>query len=281
MIYKTRSALIAGEGKMPFLIAQEMLREGIKPLIIAMEEASLKEFKKMGLEGYSLHPIQISRACRMLKKHGVEEVTWAGRIPHRIIMDIRPWHLSPRLIRLWFSLPDTRADTVLRALCDYFQEHGIRVLSSLRYLSRYLLKREVEDSLSRDALLGVAAAKTLGAMDIGQSVVIRKGTVVALEGMEGTDRCLDRAIELGSEGATLVKMAKPCQDARFDVPVIGKATFDRLLKGKFSALVVEDSQILCIDPANLEKAKQQGLKVYVIGPSEVEMALKAFSPRWQ
>lgn len=281
MPFKTTSALIAGEGKMPLLIAKEMISQGIKPLIIAFEGKHLENFEQMGLEGYSLHPTQVAKACRLMHFHGVKEVTWAGRIHHRVIMDVRPWHLSFDLIRLWFSLSDTRADTLLSALCHYFEQHGIHVLSSLRYLSRFILKSVKHSSLSKDALLGIATAKTLGALDVGQSVVVRKGTVVALEAMEGTDRCLDRAIELGSLGATFVKMAKPSQDLRFDVPVIGETTFERLVRGGFSSLVVEENQTLCLDPEALKKAQAAGLEVFIIGQKEIDLALKTYAAKWQ
>ncbi len=280
MLFKTTCALIAGEGKMPQFIVETMKERGQQPLILALEESTLKLFQQQGFVGYHLHPIQLGKACQLMQKHGVHEVTFAGRIPHRVLLDIRPWHLSLDIFFLWLSLPDTRADTVLRALCDYFQKNGIHVLDSIRYLSRYLLQKTTKEKLSSDALLGIAVAKTLGAMDVGQTVVVKKGTVMALEAMEGTNKCLDRAIELGSCGATLIKMAKPAQDMRFDVPVIGEATFARLHQGGFRALVVEEDKTLCLDLEALEKAKAKGLEVYVVGPKEIEQALASFQPKW-
>lgn len=264
---------------MPFLIAEAMLAKGIKPLVMALEESTFHSFLKMGLTAYKLHPIEVSKARRLMQKHGVQEVSFAGRIPHQVLLQIRPWHLSLDLFFLWYHLPDTRADTVLGALCNYFQQHGICVIDSARYLLRFLFKSSSTTSLSSDALLGMAVAKTLGCMDVGQTVVVNKGTVVALEGMEGTNKCIDRAIELGSEGATLVKMAKPNQDMRFDVPVVGETTFERLLRGKFKALVVEKDKTLCLDLEALEEAKAKGLEIHVITEAEVKLALDKYRPR--
>jgi DUF1009 family protein len=269
-------ALIAGQGLMPHLILSQMKLEGIEPLVICLEESNYQALKSQVRCIYRVHPIEISKAINLLRKHLCCSLTFAGRVPHQLLLQIRPWHLSWTVWKLWQSLKDTRVNTVLTAIIDLLESQGFKVLNSLNYLSNYVLTGSPAKREDRDVLLGIAAAKILGALDIGQSVITHKGSVLAVEGIEGTDRCIDRVIEMGIKGAVLVKMAKPNQDLRFDIPVVGDTTFKRLVKGSFRALVIEEGITICSSLNSQKHLKALGIQVLVADSNLIEKALRLY-----
>lgn len=262
---------------MPDLVLQGMRQEGIEPLVLCLDPSNWRQLEAKAGAIYQLSPVQLSKAISLMYLHGVQEVSLAGRVPHQILLQIKPWQLNWQALHLWWKLPDTRADTVLRAISELFDSRGFKVISSLRYLSKYLIGRHLNTSVDHDVLLGIAAAKTLGCIDIGQSVVVCKGSVVAVEALEGTDSCLDRVIAMGIEQAIFIKMSKPQQDLRFDVPLVGANTFKRLIRGKFKAIVVEKDLTICTEPELLKSLEQSQIQVIVADKALIKRALEQYA----
>lgn len=199
---------------------------------------------------------QIDAPIKALKDRGVRKVVMAGKVQHvSLFGGVMPdW----RAAKVLMSLKDKRTDTVLKAVVDEFAKDGLEFVSSALYLEHLLApngpltKRTLTAEQRADAALGWRAAKAVAGFDIGQTVVAQGGAVVAVEGMEGTDACVNRAAELartqGREPAlVVVKVAKPRQDFRFDLPVVGLDSLVGFRKAGVKALALEAGSTLIFD----------------------------------
>ena len=164
-----------------------------------------------------------------------------------------------------------RADTILYKIVETFEHKGISCLEQTEYLKNQIIQDEgfiigpISESLKDEAAFGFKLAKGLGELDIGQSIVIKNKAVVAVEAMEGTNKCLKRAHEIAGEGCILIKVSKPKQDLRFDVPTIGMQTVERLKEMKAQALVVEAEKTLFLEKQKcLESLEAAGVKLISI-----------------
>jgi hypothetical protein len=242
--------LIAGNGRFPLLVAEEARRQGRAVVAAAIEgetdpaladRVDRLEWMKLG---------QIKKTLAFLKEHGAEEAVMAGQVRHVSIFDLR--HLDATAVKLFATLPNKKTDTLLGAVADEFARHGIRFQSSVAYLSHLLAPEGPLTSVrptaaqKRDIDFGFKTAKALGGLDLGQTVCVKDQAVLAIEAMEGTDACILRAGGF-APGFTVAKVAKPRQDLRFDVPVIGGRTLDALREAKAAVLAVEAGKTLLFD----------------------------------
>jgi DUF1009 family protein len=214
---------------------------------------------------------QIDAPIKTLKDAGVRKVVMAGKVQHvSLFGGVMPdW----RAAKVLLGLKDKRTDTILRAVVEEFAKDGLEFVSSAIYLEHLLapLGALTKTGLSKDQLadaaLGWKAAKAVAGFDIGQTVVVQGGAVVAVEGMEGTDACVERACALArSQGRApalvVVKVAKPRQDFRFDLPVVGLDTLTRFKTLGVDALAVEAGATLIFDRAEFaEDAESAGIAV--------------------
>jgi hypothetical protein len=187
-----------------------------------------------------------------------------------------PWRLDWTGIKVWWNLKDKRANSLLNGIVNAFANSGINVMSSIAYLQQYLAKEGVltrkqpTRQILSDAVFGVQMAKELGRLDIGQTVVVKNQAVIAVEAMEGTDQCLERAGQIAGPGCIVVKMPKPNQDMRFDVPVIGLNTIQKLAKIKAPALVIESGRTLIIDSETIAEADRLGIVLMALPKEQTE-----------
>jgi DUF1009 family protein len=199
---------------------------------------------------------QIDAPIKALKDAGVRKVVMAGKVQHVSLFGgvLPDW----RAAKVLLGLKDKRTDTILRAVVDEFAKDGLEFVSSALYLEHLLApagpltKKAFKKDQLIDAALGWRAAKAVAGFDIGQTVVVQAGAVVAVEGMEGTDACVKRAAELarslGREPAlTVVKVAKPRQDFRFDLPVVGLDSLAGFRAAGVAALALEAGSTLIFD----------------------------------
>ena len=219
---------------------------------------------------------QLDKPIQAFKTAGVSQVVMAGKVQHvSLFGGVTPdW----RAVKLLARLEDKRTDTILRAVADEFAKDGIEFLSSAAYLSHLLVgegaltARKPSTAELEDVKLGWKAAKALAGLDIGQTVVMSEGAVVAVEGMEGTDACIRRAGELARSfglkpALTVVKVAKPRQDLRFDLPVIGLDSLKTFEDAGVTALAVEAGTTLLFDKAVfLERADARKLAMIGLKP---------------
>ena len=238
------------------LVAEEARRRGVPVVALGIPGVTDPELEKVTgpLRWFKLG--QLDAPIKTLKDAGVKKVVMAGKVQHvSLFGGVMPdW----RAAKVLLGLKDKRTDTVLKAVVDEFSKDGLEFVSSASYLEHLLApdgavtKRKLTSAQLADAGLGWRAAKALAGFDIGQTVAVQEGAVVAVEGMEGTDACVSRAGELarsqGREPAlVVVKVAKPRQDFRFDLPVVGLDGLAAFKKAGVSALALEAGSTLIFD----------------------------------
>lgn len=254
--------LIAGNGRFPFLILEAARAKGLRVVVVALKEETDPEMNDRAdpesVRVYWISLGELSRLIQILQHEGVTEAVMAGQVRHRqIFSSIRP---DRRLAKLLFNLRFRNTDMLLGAVAEVLADEGITLLSSTRFLEPMLapegvLTRRAPDREEQsDMAYGQRVARGLAAFDLGQTVVIAAGACVAVEAMEGTDATIARAGDLFSvfgEGAgtlsrrlTVVKVAKPQQDLRFDVPVVGEPTIRAMAAAGASCLCVQAGHTL-------------------------------------
>lgn len=263
--------LIAGSGRFPILLAQEALRMGVEVVALGIKGVTDKSLETLvgHVQYFALG--QIDKPIQALRTAGVSRVVMAGKVQHASLFGgMLP---DMRAVKLLARLADKRTDTILRAVAEEFSKDGIDFLSSATYLSHLvvaegkLTSRAPSSAEAADIRLGWKAAKALAGFDIGQTVIVNDGAVIAVEAMEGTDaavlRARDIARSLGQRPAlTVVKVAKPKQDLRFDIPVIGLDSLKVFADAGVSALALEAGTTLIFDKEQfLKNAAAQKLAI--------------------
>ena len=195
-----------------------------------------------------VHVGQLKKGVRCLKAHAPDGVVFAGQIrPSRLFRGFRPdW----TALRILWQLRERNAETLFSSVADYFEENGLHVLPSTTFMEGCLARAGAMNrvrprrAVRRDIELGVRIAREGSRLDIGQTVVVKNGTVLAVEGFEGTDRAILRGGDLGHGRVVVVKVAKPGHDIRFDVPCIGMQTVESLKAAHARALAVHAGKTL-------------------------------------
>ncbi len=254
--------LIAGEGKMPVYIAQKATAEGYEVYVAgAKGNAKEEDFKNCARVFQYFRLGQLGAGIRFFKEHGVTRVVMAGRVQHTSIFS----NLMPDLRGAKFlaSLKNMQTKNILSRVMDEFKKDGIEFEHSALFLEDFmppqgvLSARKPTAEEEKTVAFGYKIAKAVAALDIGLTCVVSQNAVIAVEGMEGTDRCILRAGELYKHSAekkaavAVVKVARPDQDNRFDLPVIGKGTLESLHQAGFEVLAFEAGKTLVLDLAEV------------------------------
>jgi DUF1009 family protein len=265
--------IIAGAGKFPFLVAEGAKRAGCEVTIVGLRGFADASIASLADRFHWAGLARMGSWVRTLKRRGVERVILAGSVSKSSMYGrFRVLRLLPDLtsIRIWFfRLKDKRNDAVLAAVADEFARHGIVMEECVKYTPEHMVtegvltRRQPSSAQRRDAEFGWRIAKELGRLDIGQSVAVKETEVIAVEAIEGTDRMIERAGALARSGGwTLVKVAKPSQDMRFDVPTIGPQTIAALARNGASMLAVEAGKTVVIDKEEtITAAERAGIVV--------------------
>jgi DUF1009 family protein len=226
---------------------------------------------------------QLEKAISILKSRQVDRVVMAGKIEKSNLL--RPWNLrfDRRALRLVRSMPDWRDDTILEAIASEFMKDGIVIEDITSWATKLMAplgvmtKRAPSDKQWKDILFGRKMALGIGDLDIGQTVVVKNAAVIVVEAIEGTDRAIRRARELGIPNGIVVKMAKPDQDMRFDVPGVGPSTIDSMVDAKAKVLAVEAGRTMITD-YNEMIGKANRAKISMVGiPAQGEADQAAMS----
>lgn len=247
--------LIAGSGKFPLVFAQEAQKTGAEIVALGIKGVTDSGLDRIApVEYFKLG--QIEKPLQFLKKAGVTQAVMAGKVQHHSLFGgILP---DLRALKLLAKLKDRRTDTILEAVASEFAKEGITLLPSSTYLSHLLApagiltRRRPTPAESADIDLGWRAAKALAGFDIGQTVVVKEGAVIAVEAMEGTDATIERAAALAASHGfhpplVVIKVAKPKQDLRFDLPVLGLDSLEIFERCKVQALSIEAGKTLLFD----------------------------------
>jgi len=262
MSSKGKLGLIAGNGRFPFLVLEAARAQGFDVVVAAIKEEAFPEIAAPDAAAvYWLSLGELSRLIETFKREGVSHAVMAGQVKHKqIFSSIRPdW----RLAKLLLSLGTRNTDSLLGAVAKVLADEGITLENSTSLLEPLLARpgvlsrREPSEQEQKNVDYGRAVARHLARYDIGQTLVVAEAACVAVEAMEGTDATIERAgqimASLDAEASTLsraltvVKIAKPNQDMRFDVPVIGVKTIEVMRKAGASCLAVDAEKCLLLD----------------------------------
>ncbi len=262
--------LIAGNRKFPLLFAEGARRHGYKVIAVGIRRDTLALLEKKVDKFFWVHLSELDRLISIFKEEGVKEIAMAGQVsPARLFS--REVIRSPQLQELLKQVKDKRADSIFGALADKLKAAGFNLVDSTLFLKEYmpgvgvLTKRQPTDTEWEDIHFGFNIAKELGRLDIGQSVAVKEKAVVAVEALEGTDNLIRRAGALSRGKVVVVKVSKPKQDKRFDIPVIGLNTIKNLIRAKAVCLGIEAGQTLFIDQVKaLALADKCGLAIAAV-----------------
>jgi DUF1009 family protein len=261
-----RVGLIAGNGRFPLIFAETARRAGIHVTAVAHEGETLPELSQAV---DSISWIKVGELARMIdafRSQGVDRAVMAGGIRKAALLD--GFAPDERALRLLSRLSKLSDDALLRAVAEELGNEGIQIVDPAPYLEAILTPRGSLTPLSpdekqwRDIHLGIEVARGIGRFDIGQSVVVQTGMVLAVEAIEGTDAAMQRAGALGARAAVAVKVSKPGQDLRFDMPAVGPATVAVARRSGIAVLALEAGKTLLLDKAEvLERARRADLIV--------------------
>jgi UDP-2,3-diacylglucosamine hydrolase len=272
--------LIAGNGRFPFLVLEGARSQGIEMAVIALKEEASPELEKLAKRLHWVSLGELSKAIALMQQEGVKRAVMAGQVKHnKIFSAIRPdW----RLAKLLFSLPKKNTDSLIGAVAKVLEDEGIQLVDSTLFLKPLLpevgvlTRRAPNEQEAADMEYGLSMARHIALQDIGQTVVIAERACVAVEAMEGTDETILRAARF-SEGQPLVvvKVSKPKQDMRFDVPVVGLPTVEAMTKAGARALAIDAGRTLLFDREKLlEMANAAGIAIQAFPPMKDAEAIR-------
>src|SRR6201997_939934 len=265
--------LIAGNGDFPFLVLEGARSRGIEMAVIAIREEASPAIEQSAARVHWVSLGELSRTIELLHQEGVKHAVMAGQVKHnKIFSSIRPdWKLA----KLLLSLPRKNTNSLIGAVAKVFEEEGIRLVDSTLFLkpllpeAGVLTRRAPSEHEADDMQYGLDVARHLATMDIGQTVVIADRACVAVEAMEGTDETIARAARLASgKPLVVVKVSKPGQDMRFDVPVVGLPTIEQMKSARATALALDAGRTLLFDRTKLiEQADAAGITIQAFPPA--------------
>ncbi|HDZ77075.1 MAG TPA: LpxI family protein [Candidatus Omnitrophica bacterium] len=244
--------LIAGSGRFPILFATQAKKRGVDVVAIAVRGDTSPKLKGRVDKFFWLKISQFNKISAIFKKEGISQAVMAGQINPRRLFS-KSSNFGPELESLLKNIKDKKADTIFGAIADKLKSEGVELISSLSFLSDYLpgkgvlTKKKPSEEEEKDIVFGLDMAKKIAGLDIGQTIVVKERAVLAVEALEGTNITIRRGGIIGREGAIVIKVSKPQQDIRFDVPVVGITTIKNLIKAGISCLAIEAGKTLLLD----------------------------------
>ena len=266
-----RYGLIAGNGRFPFLVVEGARRAGCEVAVAAIREEADPEIERVADRVAWVGIGQLGRMIRFFKREGVEKAIMAGQVKHvQIFSGALP---DVRMLKVLVSLPRRNTDALIGAIAAELKSEGIELLDSTHFLRDQLpregaLTRRAPSQRERgDIEYGLEVAREIARLDLGQTIVVRARACVAVEAMEGTDACILRAGALARGRLTVVKVAKPSQDMRFDVPCVGLATVEAMVEAGATCLSLTAGKTLMFDRDEMIKlADRHKIAVAAVPP---------------
>ena len=260
-----RIGIIAGNGRFPFLALQGARSLGHDVTVVAVKEEAFADLEQAARDAHaSFHSVSLGhlgKCIKILRQDGVSQAVMAGQVKHaKIFSGIVP---DLTLLSVLTKLRARNTDALISAVAEVMRQEGIELLDSTVFLGPLLARegqltrRAPDEAEQADLAFGYRMADEIAGLDIGQTIVVKDRAVVAVEAMEGTDATIARAGALAGGGVRVVKVAKPGQDMRFDVPVIGVATIDVMRRAGATALSVDAGRTLVIDGAPVVTAADE------------------------
>ncbi|NLT65240.1 MAG: LpxI family protein [Acidobacteria bacterium] len=264
--------LIAGNGRFPFLVLQSAREQKIDVVVAAIKEETFPEIESCGYPVHWLGLGELGKLIRLFRNSGVQRAIMAGQVKHVQIFSSSLPDLT--MIRMLAGLKRKNTDSLIGGVAKVLEESGITLVDSSILLQPYLAtagiltRRGLDSDEKSDVDYGRPIAWQIAKMDIGQTIAVRDRAVIAVEAMEGTDEVILRAGKLaGRKNVTIVKVSKPEQDMRFDIPVIGLLTIRNMIEAGATAIVIDAGRTLVFDREKLvETADRHEIAVVALPP---------------
>ncbi len=262
--------IIAGNRKFPLLVAAAAKKKGYSVVAIAVKGDTSAQLKNLVDKIYWLGLSEFSKIFEIFRSEGIVKIIMAGQIsPHRLFS--KEIEKDPLLKQLFSNAENQKADTIFGAIVEKLKESGFELLDSTLFIEEFLPKKGVltktEPSFDtwEDIYFGFDLAKAIALLDIGQTVAVKNKAIVAVEALEGTDKLIRRAGSITRSGVTVVKVSKPRQDMRFDIPVVGLNTVKNLIKARGVCLAFEAGKTLFIDQqASVRLAEKKNIAIVAV-----------------
>lgn len=267
--------LIAGIGVLPveFLRAAHVL--GHQVVVITVVPDANPALKEEADAFYDISPLKVGKIFKTLKKEGVTDITMLGKVTKEVLYKRGLTIPDMKTLSILNSLKNREDDTIMLAIVDAIEKEGFHVVDQTLYLKPFmpsvgvLTKAQPSEEQMKDIRFGFTLAKAMGGLDIGQTVVVKNQAAMAIEAIEGTDKCIRRGGLLGQGGAVVVKTAKPDQDQRFDVPAIGRTTLQSMIDSDCSVLAVEADRTVFVEQAVvLNMANDKGIVICAVSEED-------------
>ena len=270
MVSQSRYGLIAGNGRFPLLVLEAARSQGIEMVVAAIKEETSPDIEQRARTVHWISLGQLGKLIKTFKAEGVTRAIMAGQVKHKqIFSGILP---DLKMMQVLASLATRNTDSLIGAVARVLEEEGIHLVESTVFLEPLLpqpgvlTRRPPTSEEQQDLDYGYRLARELGRLDVGQTVVVADAACIAVEAMEGTDAVIERAAGLANgRPLRVVKLAKPKQDLRFDVPVIGIPTVDVMKRSGATALAIEARKTLMIDREELLRtADSAGIAIVAV-----------------
>ena len=268
--------LIAGIGNLPVEFMRAAQHEGYEVVVISVVTDGAPELQAEADAYYQISVFKSDTVIKTFLKEGVADVTMLGKVTKEHLYKKITTIPDMRTIKLLNRLRNRKDDTIMLAIVEELEKEGLSVADQTKYMRSLMpsvgvmTNRQPTEVEQLDITFGFTLAKQMGALDIGQTVVVKEQAAMAIEAIEGTDECIKRGGALGREGAVVVKTAKPNQDVRFDVPAVGMKTLESMISSNCKVLAMEAKRTIFVEQeAVLQKANELGIVICAVeGPDE-------------
>jgi UDP-2,3-diacylglucosamine hydrolase len=261
-----RVGVIAGEGELPAIVVRAMLSRGLDIVAIALSEPTYARLQPLVRRLHCFGPGQGNKIVAALKREGVRDLVLIGKVSKDVLF--RRWRFDSRAWRVLRRAKSFQDDALLTEIIREFESEGMRVVEQAHFLPELcpkggvLTRRRPTRREWEDVEYGFSVARSVGKLGIGQTIVVKHGTILAVEGMEGTDEAITRGCRLAHEGAVVVKVSRPGQDPRLDMPTVGMKTLQVMRDGQATVLAIEAGKTLVVgDAAFPQAADEAGISV--------------------
>ena len=246
-----RIGLIAGTGELPRMLAEQASKDNIKVIAIALSKDSISSLQPVCDKVFQLGIGQTNKLLKTLKNEKIKNVFMIGKVDKKVIFQTKIFDFRALKILKNMKLNDDKS--LMTVVIDELKSEGISCLDQSLFLKKLfpskgvLTKKKPTKSEWEDIQYGFSIAKEMAQMEIGQTVVVKNKAIVSVEAMEGTDQTIIRGLKIAGKGAIVVKVSRPKQDFRYDIPAVGETTLSMIIKGKASVLALEAERTLVVN----------------------------------
>ena len=254
---ENKQGLIAGDGILPVRMAQYAKENGFEVVCISLSRDNVRDLKKYCSKVYSCHPGEVNKIESILRDEQIKQLTFLGKVHKKVLLQLHKF--DKRAIDLIKDAVRLNDDQVMLMIVQELAKIGVEVLDQTIFIKNLMIpagvlgKHKPTKEQMDDVNYGFWLAKEMGKIDVGQSVIIKDKMIMAVEAIEGTDSCIKRGAKLAKRGAVIVKVAKPKQDKRFDIPAIGMKTLRTMRCKRASLIAVEANETIIVDQEKVIK----------------------------